>query len=201
MTRLWMILVAMVCGCAPKAEETSTDTDAGAEADSDGNTDTDSDSGTDSGSSEPLECSKYFDDDDEYEKQQWDCDLKTLCDTVSYDDGKSAFHSRATAECMLQAFAERQPGKLTLDYQDSDITSSWTQTMFILDTEGHVAKHGVSYSDMITSYSINRPYLLQSPSYFEGCLKADSDQEMLECLFGWRDGECVDIETTCDGGF
>jgi hypothetical protein len=152
-------------------------------------------------SDEPLECQAVFDVEEEYDAEKWDCALDTLCDHVRYDAGERAFISREAAECLLQAFAERRPGKLTLGYQDSDITSSRSSTLLILDTAGHVAENNIGYQDMVTDYYVRRPYRLKAATYFEGCLEAGSDEQMADCLFAWRDGDCVELETTCGGGF
>ncbi len=152
-------------------------------------------------SDEPLECQIIFYDEEEYDAEKWDCALDTLCEYVRYDAGERAFRSREAAECLLQAFAERRIGKLTLGHQGSDITSFGSETLYILDTLGHVATNKVGQQDMVTDYYVRRPYRLKAASYFEDCLAADSDEAMAECLFAWRDGDCVELETTCDGGF
>ncbi len=152
-------------------------------------------------SDEPLECQIIFYDEEEYDAEKWDCALDTLCEYVRYDAGERAFRSREAAECLLRAFAERRIGKLTLGHQGSDITSFGSETLYILDTLGHVAVNKINYQDTVTDYYVRRPYPLKAASYFEECLAADSDEAMAECLFAWRDGDCVELETTCDGGF
>lgn len=156
---------------------------------------------TDTGSTTPIECQEVLDTEEDYEERQWNCNLEPLCDYVHYDDGEKEFDSRTAAECMLQAFSDRLPGKLRLSYTDSDITSSRGKTLFILDEEGHVAQNSISYDDMVTYYYVYRPYRLKAPGYFDDCLASDSDQEMASCLFAWKEGDCVDIESTCEGAF
>lgn len=149
----------------------------------------------------PLECQEVLDTREDYEDRAWDCELETLCEPVHYDAGEQAFDSRAAAQCLLRALVDREPGALTLGRQDSDITSSGSSTLLILDTAGHVAESSISYQDMVTGYYVRRPYRLKAATYFEGCLEAESDEEMADCLFAWRDGDCVELETTCGGGF
>jgi hypothetical protein len=175
-----LLLAALLAACASPKTDTA-DTAAGPEA--------------------PLECQEVLDTREDYDDRAWDCELETLCDHVRYDAGEQAFDSRAAAQCLLQALVDREPGALTLGYQDSDITSSRSSTLLILDTAGHVAENNIGYQDMVTYYYVRRPYRLKSAAYFEGCLEAGSDEQMADCLFAWRDGDCVELETTCGGGF
>jgi|GEM_PF-5400789 len=189
-------IVLLFSSCATSKEDSGTDTGEATASASVDDTDT---AGDDSG--EPLECHVSYDIEAEYLAGMWDCSLDTLCEHVRYDAGDRILNSREAAECAVQALAERRPGKLTLSRQSSDVTSSRSSTLFILDGEGHVAENAISYQDSVTYYYVNRPYRLKAASHFEACLAADSDEGVAACLYDWRDGDCVELETDCDGGF
>lgn len=159
------------------------------------------DASEDSSEPPPLECRVVTDSSDAYDALQWDCGLQTICENVKYDDGDKSFDSREAAECMLQAFVDRTPGRLGLSYQDADITSSYSGPITVIDADGHVLHSYKRYSDMYTDHYVHQPYRLKDSSYFEACLAAESDEQMAECLFAWRDGDCVAVEHSCSGGW
>jgi len=70
----------------------------------------------------------------------------------------------------------------------------------ILEREGYaVSEHGAS-DDMMYEYTVYMPYEMKDPSYFQECLDMESGAALFNCLWDWQTGDCLYLDTGCDGG-